>query len=100
MQEGIKRDPFVVTKLRATFLKLASALEAPLERIGQAASPDFASVSQHYSSELVAYVRKVLQIIPESMFEILHRIIELQTNTVREVPTRLDKDQLKESVTH
>lgn len=32
MQEGIKRDPFIVIKLRATFLKLASALELPLVR--------------------------------------------------------------------
>ena len=63
-------------------------------RIGQAGSPDFASVSQHYSAELVAYVRKVLQIIPESMFAILHQIVELQTGRVKEVPTRLVKDQL------
>jgi WASH complex subunit strumpellin len=55
-------------------------------------------VSQHYSSELVAYVRKVLQIIPESMFQILHQIIDMQTNKIKEVPTRLDKDQLKEFV--
>ena len=30
MQDGIKNDPFIVTKLRATFLKLASALDIPL----------------------------------------------------------------------
>lgn len=96
MQAGIKQDPFLVTKLRATFLKLASALDLPLVRIGQAMSPDFPSVSQHYSSELVSYVRKVLQIIPESMFQILHQIIDLQTNRVQEVPTRLEKEKLKE----
>jgi len=53
-------------------------------------------VSQHYSGELVGYVRKVLQIIPESMFEILHQIINMQTKRIKEVPTRLDKDKLKD----
>eukprot|EP00039_Didymoeca_costata_P019334 m.337103 g.337103 ORF g.337103 m.337103 type:complete len:1151 (+) comp18047_c0_seq1:185-3637(+) len=96
MQDGIKRDPTIVIKLRATFLKLASALEVPLVRISQANSKDLESVSQHYSGELVGYVRKVLQIIPESMFEIVLRITEMQTKHIKEVPTRLDKDKLKD----
>ena len=62
MQQGIKKDPSLVTKLRATFLKLASALDLPLMRVNQANSPDLVSVSQYYSSELVAYVRVVLQV--------------------------------------
>ena len=68
----------------------------PLVRIGQAGSKDLASVSQHYSEGLVGYVRKVLQIIPETMFEILFKIIKLQTTTMRELPTRLEKDKLKD----
>ncbi|CAG2161735.1 unnamed protein product [Oppiella nova] len=95
MQSGIKRDPTLVIKLRATFLKLASALDMPLLRINQASSPDLVSVSQYYSSELVSYVRKVLHIIPETMFSLMARIIELQTNHIKELPTRLMKDQLK-----
>ena len=62
MQRGIKNDPSLVIKLRATFLKLASALDLPLLRINQANSPDLVSVSKYYSGELVAYVRKVLQV--------------------------------------
>ena len=54
------------------------------------------SVSQYYSSELVAYVRRVLQVIPESMFLKLDKIVRLQTERIKEVPTRLDKDKLKE----
>ncbi|KAG1662783.1 WASH complex subunit 5 [Nymphon striatum] len=96
MQHGVKEDPSLVIKLRATFLKLASALDLPLLRINQVNSPDLMSVSQFYSGELVGYVRKVLQIIPESMFSLLDKIIRLQTNKVKEVPTRLDKDKLKE----
>jgi len=42
--------------------QLASALDLPLLRINQAGSQDLISVSQYYSSELVTYVRKVLQV--------------------------------------
>nr|KAF6427016.1 WASH complex subunit 5 [Molossus molossus] len=94
MQESIRVNPSMVTKLRATFLKLASALDLPLLRINQANSPDLLSVSQYYSGELVSYVRKVLQIIPESMFTSLLKIIKLQTHDIIEVPTRLDKDKV------
>ncbi|TRZ00445.1 hypothetical protein DNTS_004045, partial [Danionella cerebrum] len=96
MQESIRANPSMVTKLRATFLKLASALDLPLLRINQVDSPDLLSVSQFYSGELVAYVRKVLQIIPESMFTSLAKIIKLQIHDIMEVPTRLDKDKLKD----
>ncbi|XP_045717244.1 WASH complex subunit 5 isoform X2 [Phyllostomus hastatus] len=96
MQESIRVSPSMVTKLRATFLKLASALDLPLLRINQANSPDLLSVSQYYSGELVSYVRKVLQIIPESMFTSLLKIIKLQTHDILEVPTRLDKDKLRD----
>uniref|UniRef100_A0AAZ3R286 WASH complex subunit 5 n=1 Tax=Oncorhynchus tshawytscha TaxID=74940 RepID=A0AAZ3R286_ONCTS len=96
MQESIRVNPSMVTKLRATFLKLASALDLPLLRINQANSPDLLSVSQFYSGELVTYVRKVLQIIPESMFTSLAKIIKLQIHAIMEVPTRLDKDKLKD----
>lgn len=66
-------------------------------RIGQAKSNNLlVNVSSYYSEELVAYVQKVLQIIPESVFSILHKIIELQTNSIQELPTRLDKDKVKE----
>ncbi|XP_064625131.1 WASH complex subunit 5-like isoform X1 [Lineus longissimus] len=96
MQQGIKRDPSLVIKLRATFLKMASALDLPLLRINQAMSPDLMSVSQYYSGELVAYVRKVLQIIPESMFGLLAKIIQMQTNQIKELPTRLEKDKMRD----
>lgn len=96
MQYGIKREPTLVIKLRAVFLKLASALEIPLLRINQAHSEDLISVSQYYSSELEIYVRKVLQIIPNMMFEKLARIIEMQTSVLKELPTRVEKDKLKD----
>ncbi|KAF2904175.1 hypothetical protein ILUMI_01995 [Ignelater luminosus] len=96
MQFGIKKEPTLCIKLRAIFLKLASALETPLLRINQARSEDLISVSQYYSGELEVYVRKVLQIIPEMMFQNMARIIEIQTSILKELPTRLEKDKLKE----
>ena len=95
MQASIKKDAYHVAKLRTVFLKLASGLELPLLRINQAHSPDFISVSSYYSGELVTYIREVMQIIPETMFSLLAKLITLQTN-MKEIPTRLDKDKIKD----
>jgi WASH complex subunit strumpellin len=51
-----------------------------------------------YAGELVEFVRQVLQVIPASMFDLLNEIISIQTNRLQEVPTRLEKDHLKEYV--
>uniref|UniRef100_A0A1I8NPM8 WASH complex subunit strumpellin n=2 Tax=Stomoxys calcitrans TaxID=35570 RepID=A0A1I8NPM8_STOCA len=96
MQDSIKKQPKSVIHLRAAFLKLASALEIPLMRINQAKSEDLVSVSNYYSTELANYMRKVLQIIPETMFNLMARIIQLQTDVLKELPTRLEKEKLKE----
>lgn len=45
---------------------------------------------------VVGVVFQVLQIIPESMFTSLAKIIKLQIHDIMEVPTRLDKDKLKD----
>ncbi|XP_053606278.1 WASH complex subunit 5 isoform X2 [Plodia interpunctella] len=96
MQDSIKENPAVTSRLRALFLKLASAMEIPLLRINQAGSEDLVSVSQYYSNELIKYIQRVLQIIPEMVFSIVEKIIELQTWTIKEVPTRLEKEKLRE----
>ncbi|XP_030745333.1 WASH complex subunit 5 [Sitophilus oryzae] len=96
MQNGIKKEPKLVTKLRAVFLKLASAMEFPLIRINQAHSEDLISVSEYYSRELEIYIRKVLQIIPKSMFQKLGRIIEIQRSVLKEIPASIEKEKLKE----
>lgn len=96
MQDSIKENPSVTSRLRALFLKLASAMEIPLLRINQAHSEDLISVSQYYSNELIKYIQKVLQIIPEMVFNIVEKIIELQTWTIKEVPTRLEKERLRD----
>eukprot|EP01114_Cavostelium_apophysatum_P004875 TRINITY_DN1530_c0_g1_i1.p1 TRINITY_DN1530_c0_g1~~TRINITY_DN1530_c0_g1_i1.p1 ORF type:complete len:883 (+),score=302.78 TRINITY_DN1530_c0_g1_i1:200-2848(+) len=96
MQATIKKDPSSVLKLRATFLKLSSILQTPLVRILLAKSPDLYSVSEYYSGELVNFVRKVLEIVPRTMFETLAQIIELQTRELRELPTKVEKDKLSD----
>ncbi|XP_058120822.1 WASH complex subunit 5 [Anopheles ziemanni] len=96
MQENIRRQPRLVIKLRSTFLKLASALEIPLLRLNQAESEHLIDVSKYYSNELANFVRKVVQIIPETMFTILAEIVDLQTNVLRELPARLEKEKMKE----
>lgn len=96
MQDAIKNEPSLLIKLRALFLKLSTSLEIPLLRINQAESEDLISVSQYYSNELVTYMQHVLQIIPQTLFTLMGDITNLQTNVMLEVPTRLDKDKLKD----
>lgn len=96
MQERIRTDPFAVTKLRSAFLKLSSILDLPLVRINQANSADLVSVSEFYSSELVAYVRNVLEIIPRSMFSTLNEVIEYQTSRLQQMPTRFEREKIRE----
>ena len=96
MQRGVKEDPALVGRLRAVFLKISTALEGPVLRISQAKSPDFVSVSQYYSAELVGFVRRVLHIIPETVFQKLEQVIRLQTDQIKEVPTRLSKDEMRD----
>ncbi|KAK2579644.1 hypothetical protein KPH14_011569 [Odynerus spinipes] len=96
MQATIRKNPPTVIKLKALFLKMASALEAPLLRINQAHSTDLSSVSQYYSRELESYARRVLQIIPETVFGLLAQIVHLETNAFKEIPTKLPKEKLKD----
>jgi len=53
-----------VLKLRCLFLKMRSLLEVPLLRMGQARSPALAATSRVYSSALVAFSRRLLQVPP------------------------------------
>eukprot|EP01127_Copromyxa_protea_P005596 TRINITY_DN15495_c0_g1_i1.p1 TRINITY_DN15495_c0_g1~~TRINITY_DN15495_c0_g1_i1.p1 ORF type:complete len:1198 (-),score=295.31 TRINITY_DN15495_c0_g1_i1:60-3617(-) len=115
MQRRISADPGSVILLRSTFLKLASILHSPTFRLGDVTmggagdSPapqgeeqagvghenvggkDLVMVSEYYSKELVQFVRGVLQIIPDMMFQILAEIILTQTNTFQEMPSRVEK---------
>jgi WASH complex subunit strumpellin len=94
MQNVLERDPRSVLLLKATILKLSSILNVPLIRILQSNSPDLESVSDYYSKQLVNYVRKVLQVIPESVFNLLGQISEIQSK-MQDIPAKIKKEQIK-----
>lgn len=71
-------------------------MEVPLIRINQCGSENLMSVSKYYSQELIEYIRKVLHIIPETMFKYMTKIATLQIDVINEVPTRLEKDKLND----
>lgn len=96
MHAGIKRDPGNLFKLRSVFLKFSTLLQIPLVRINEAKSRDLLSVSQYYSGELVTLVRRVMEVIPKTMFSILDQIIKLQTNEMKELPTQVEKELIKD----
>ena len=96
MRTRIQRNPFSVLKLRATFLKLVSILDAPICRISEANSPDLSSVSQYYSSEVAAFMRSVLHVIPENMFAILSEVVAINANELRELPVKVVRADLRE----
>lgn len=96
MQQKVREEANIVSKLRATFLKLSTMLEFPLMRIIQGKSPDQESVAQYYSSKLVAFVRSVLEVVPASLFSLMSDIIHLQTRRMQPLPPKFAKDSLKD----
>eukprot|EP00457_Paulinella_chromatophora_P000683 gb/GEZN01000683.1/.p1 GENE.gb/GEZN01000683.1/~~gb/GEZN01000683.1/.p1 ORF type:complete len:1160 (+),score=147.68 gb/GEZN01000683.1/:150-3629(+) len=96
LHEKIKSNPRIVLLLRATFIKLGCILDKPLTRITQCDSKDAVSVAEYYSSSLVGYVRRVLEVIPQSVFKLLDGIIKLQTHNMKPVPTKFERKFLKD----
>ena len=94
--DRIRKDPSSVVLVRATFLKAASILDVPLVRCAAIDSPDVESIAEYYSGELVDFVRRVLEIIPISVFRVLSKIVAIQANRMRDIPTRLEAKDLKE----
>lgn len=94
IHERIRANPNTCLRLRATFLKLSSILSLPLVRISQAASADDVTVADYFSSELVAYVRGVLEVIPKTVFTILDQIIAILTNQLQPLATKIERKYL------
>jgi WASH complex subunit strumpellin len=93
--ERIRTNPSSVGLLRATFLKAASILDVPLIRIIAVESSDSISVAEYYSSELVEFVRLVLEVIPVSVFKILSQIEHIQTYQMVHIPMKVEAKDLK-----
>ena len=71
-------------------------MDVPLIRISQCESNDAASVAAYYSGELVAFVRRVLDVIPVSVFGLLDDIVEIQTHALKPLPVKLETAYLKD----
>jgi WASH complex subunit strumpellin len=94
----IREEPQTVSRLRCWFLKLKSVLELPLLRLSQVGSKDLYPVSQFYSSQLVDYIRSVLEVIPGNMVGILVDTVAKQAQRIGEVPTRLERAAVRGQV--
>lgn len=98
LQQMIKLNPLEIQLIEAIFLKLASASDTQLLRIQQVgARADLVSVSQYYSSKLVAYIQDVLHIVPATILELVSKIITLQTHSaLLDMPSEVALNDLKD----
>mmetsp|Transcript_48746 Transcript_48746/g.137173 ORF Transcript_48746/g.137173 Transcript_48746/m.137173 type:complete len:1158 (+) Transcript_48746:260-3733(+) len=96
LHDRVRSEPNYSVLLRAGFVKLASILDVPLTRINQVDSPDALSVAEFYSGELVDFMRRLLDVIPRSVFMILSQIVEVQTHRLKALPVKFESHYLKE----
>jgi WASH complex subunit strumpellin len=69
LQNTISETPQAVLMLKTVFLKMATIMERPLQRIIECASEDQYSVAKYYSGQLYRFVQQVLYIIPVNIFK-------------------------------
>jgi WASH complex subunit strumpellin len=90
----VTKDPSNVALLQGFFLKLYSSLDTPLDRLKQLNSPEAAKATGYYSMELVSFVRKVLEIVPISVFGLLVQISDIFERRLLQLPKKIAADQL------
>ena len=90
----VTKDPSNVALLQGFFLKLSSSLDVPVERLNQLNSSEAGKVTRYYSSELVSFVRKVLEIVPVSLFGLLVQISDIFERRLQRLPKKVAADQL------
>lgn len=110
MQKVIVKDASSTLLLRAAFMKLSSIMDAPMSRIIQLDAinigdqPDttnyhsnFKSVSNYYSTELMNFVKEVLQVIPRRVFELAcSSLIDALTPKIKNMPGEIDQEDLRD----
>jgi WASH complex subunit strumpellin len=110
MQEVIQSDASSTLLLRATFMKLSSIMDAPMSRIIQldmihseqqvensSYSSNFRSVSNYYSTELMNFVKEVLQVVPRRVFELAgNSLVEALTPKIKSMPGEIDQEDLRD----
>jgi WASH complex subunit strumpellin len=90
----ISKDPSNVNLLQGLFLKLSNSWDDPVARLKQLKSPELERVSGYYSSQLVAFVRNVLEIVPISVFGILVQISDIFERRLQRLPLKVQGDKL------
>lgn len=90
----ISKDPSNVSLLQGFFLKLSSSLDGPVERLKQLNSPEAARITAYYSSQLVAFIRNVLEIVPTTMFAIVVQMSDIIERRLQRLPLKVPGDKL------
>lgn len=111
MQKVIVKEASSTLLLRAAFMKLSSIMDAPMSRIIQLDAisineqqPDsgsyhsnFKSVSNYYSTELMNFVKEVLQVIPRRVFDLAcSSLIDALTPKIKNMPGEIDQEDLRD----
>lgn len=110
MQKVIVKEASSTLLLRAAFMKLSSIMDAPMSRIiqldaintaeeqeNQTFPSNFKSVSNYYSTELMNFVKEVLQVIPRRVFDLAcSSLIEALTPKIKNMPGEIDQEDLRD----
>lgn len=86
--DRVRQDPSSVSLFKSVFVKLTSVLDTQITRLAQAGSADMDSVAVYWSNQLVRYVRRILQVVPQSICRMLDVIGELVHDKLPEIPSR------------
>ncbi len=90
----ISKDPSNVSLLQGFFMKLSSSLDAPADRLKQLNSLEVEKVTGYYSSQLVAFVRNVLDIVPVSVGSIIVQMSDILNGQLQSLPPKVKADEL------
>ena len=107
MQDVIVQDSKKTLMLRATFMKLSSIMNAPMNRLVMLSmlpeeekeartKEEIRSVSMYYSTELMKFFRDVLQIIPMRVFGIANDLAKVLTPNIKNMPGEIEQKDLRE----
>lgn len=97
IQQNIKSKPALSVQMRAVFVKLATLINIPCLRVHQACEADrryavaLDSTTDYYSTSLVAFIRRVLHVLPTSIFEALRKVMHLLTDAFEECPSKVNR---------
>lgn len=90
MHDRIQRSPAALASMRALFHKLTSILNIPVARVVQAGSKDLESIAKHYSTQLVAFVRRVMEAVPLVVFQVLERVARVRSESLVDTPVNFE----------